>query len=162
MSRIPVDVPKKPTTPEEMWPSKASEKSDGYYIQYRDVKVGPFPDLNEVGWYDMQIQEIARGQKDKSLFAGQIIQFGDVYYVERWDQYDGPFMDDGVAKGYRQHLYDVYETFPKDYVGVIYKHVDDTFWFTRQNNEIGPFETRAEAETHRDKILAQYRTRFKK
>lgn len=164
MTHIPVDVPKKPTTPDEMWPSKMSEKSDGLYIQYRDVTVGPFPDKNELGRYDSQIQEIARGEKEKSLFAGRIIKFGDAYYIERWDQYDGPFMDDGVAKRYRQHLYDVFDAYPQEYIGVIYQYNDGTFWFDRGNrdmnqgyNNIGPFTTRDEAETHRDRLMAKYR-----
>jgi hypothetical protein len=95
----------------EFWPAdgrKEVNKKDGLWLRYRDETIGPFPNRTEASWYDGQIQEITSGWIDKSRFAGRIFPFGDVWYVERWEHNDGPFMSLDVAYNYREELYSKY------------------------------------------------------
>ena len=105
MVKMTREVPKKPVTAAEMWPSKAFEKSDGLYLQYRDVTVGPFADMGELKRYDDQVQAISRGERSPETFVGRVTQFGDAYYVELWDTNFGPLADEDSAKWMQHELY---------------------------------------------------------
>lgn len=108
MTKQTLDVPKKPTDMAAFWPAdgrKEVKKTDGVYIQYRDIQIGPFPNRTEASWYDGQLQEVIMGWIDKSRFAGRIFPFGDVWYVERWETNDGPFISLAAAWDHRQELY---------------------------------------------------------
>jgi hypothetical protein len=98
-----VDVPKKPITAAEMWPSKAFEKSDGLYLQYRDVTVGPFSDMGELKAYDDQVQAISRGERSPDTFVGRVTQYRNAYYVELWDVAAGPHASYEEARSYRDY-----------------------------------------------------------
>jgi len=118
-------VPKKPTDMAAFWPEdgrKEVNRQDGLWLRYRDVTIGPFPNRTEASWYDGQIQEIISGWIDKSRFAGRIFPFGDVWYVERWDDNDGPFVSLSQATEYRQFLY-------KQYREAIERHWDNSDGF---------------------------------
>lgn len=155
MSKQGLEVPKKPTDKSEMWPGKLVKKANGrFWIEYKDITAGPFPNKQEAGWYDAMLTDVLGGYKEKSLFAGRIIQFGDAYYVERWDQLDGPFENLDVASRYRQHLYDKYNAYPEDYVGIVFQLGEGKFWVDRGNKEDGPFPTRAAAQQHHDDLMA--------
>jgi len=104
-----MEVPKKPITPDEMWPSKAFEKSDGLYLQYRDVTVGPFSDMGELKQYDDQVQAISRGERSPETFVGRVTQHGDAYYVELWDTNAGPCASYDEARVYRKQRYNKYQ-----------------------------------------------------
>jgi hypothetical protein len=120
MPKQTLDVPKKPTDMAAFWPAdgrKEVKKTDGIYIQYRDIQIGPFPGRTEASWYDGQVQDVIMGWIDKSRFAGRIFPFGDAWYIERWETNDGPFPSLSLAWEHRQRLY-------SDYRQAIERHWD--------------------------------------
>lgn len=103
--------PKKPETMAEFWPAdgrKEFSTKDGFWLRYRDLQIGPFPNRKEAHWYDGQVQEIIMGWMPKEYFAGRIFKFGDAWYVERWEHNDGPCASYDEARVYRQGLYLAY------------------------------------------------------
>lgn len=166
MTEMTLDVPAKPTDMAAFWPKdgrKEYTNKDGVWIQYRDITIGPFPNRTEASWYDGQVQEIVMGWIGKDRFAGRLFPFGDVWYVERWETNDGPFMSLGAAVDHRQELYDGYrkaiadalDNRKDDYVGVVFQQSENRFWIDRGRRANGPFATREEAEKYRDLVLAK-------
>lgn len=129
MSEMTLTVPAKPTEMAAMWPTNGRRdisNKDGFWIQYRDIKIGPFRNKTEASWYDGMVQDVIQGWNRKELFAGRAFQFGDAYYVERWETNDGPFMSMDEAWTHRQRLYDEYNK------------VGDELWRERHGWTSGP------------------------
>lgn len=154
-------IPKRPEDTAAMWKENGRgllNKKDGFWLEYRDVTIGPFPNKSEASWYDGQVQDICLEVKDKKLFAGRVVNDGDdligpSWYVERWEQFDGPFLSAEEAIRYRQQLYDTYNTYPDDYVGITFQRGKNKFWVDRGHKDDGPFYTMDEAKAYRAQLM---------
>ena len=111
-----LEIPKRPEDMAAMWPTSGRVeimKTEGYFLVFRDVTIGPFPNRTEAHWYHGMLQDVIMGWNDKELFVGRIMahkddEFDISYFIERWDAFDGPFKSKHDAHLRRGHLLSAY------------------------------------------------------